>query len=352
MSVSMKLSVLYAGMATPHAGWVAIDELAELLVRYFNAEVLSPEPFAGAWPQRWIHPHRARFKPLQTRGGDVLVVVARGPGDLAMVNAIPDCRKKFSKIYGFVTDSYFQAGFVRETALFDAITVTAHEDVAFPQARYGIPVRQLYQGANCLTWVPRQARQREIDVMGFGRTPPSYQACFSRRFHPASSPCLYLHSPLGNLSGPTVHNERGMLFKLLQRTRVSLAFHLYVEPHGDRPRSMMVTSRWLESLLSGCIVAGRRPVSRMADEMLFWPGATVELQDDPEAAADQLIDLLARNDSLEQQRRTNIFQSLSHHDWRYRIRDMCAMLELPVPPSLLDDLSLLKALASEFSPAA
>ena len=27
----MKVTVLYAGLATPHAGWVAIDELAELL---------------------------------------------------------------------------------------------------------------------------------------------------------------------------------------------------------------------------------------------------------------------------------------------------------------------------------
>lgn len=156
----MKLSVLYAGLAAPHAGWVAIDELAELLVHYFAAEVLSPKPVTGPWLKRMIRPHLAHFEPLQTRGGDVLIVVARGPGDLAMVNAIPNCRKKFSKIYGFVTDSYFQAGFVKETALFDAITVTAHEDVAFPASRYGIPVHQLYQGADCLTWVPRQWRER------------------------------------------------------------------------------------------------------------------------------------------------------------------------------------------------
>jgi len=58
------------------------------------------------------------------------------------MNAIRDCRKKFGKIYGFV----------RETALYDAITVTAHEDVDYPKDRFGIAVHQLYQGANCLTW--------------------------------------------------------------------------------------------------------------------------------------------------------------------------------------------------------
>ena len=346
----MKTSVLYAGLASPHAGWVAIDELAELLAYYFEAEVLSPKPVPASWPVRKLRPHRVHFEPLQSSGGDVLIVVARGPGDLAMINAIPDCRKKFSKIFGFVTDSYFQSGFVKETALFDAITVTAHEDVDYPKNRFGIAVHQLYQGADCLTWVPRKMQEREIDVMGFGRTPPSYQTCFSQRFHPASSPYLYLHSPLGNASGPSVALERGMLFKLLHRSRISLAFHLYVEPQGGRPRSMMVTSRWLESLLSGCIVAGRRPVSRMADEMLFWPDATLELSADPAAAADQLVDLLSRNVELEQQRRSNIFHSLSFHDWRYRIADLCALLNLPVPAALSKDVARLQGLCASYAP--
>ena len=257
-----------------------------------------------------------------------------------------DLCAKFGKIYGFVTDSYFQAGFVKETALFDAITVTAHEDMAFPQTRYQIPVHQLYQGADCLTWVPHITHHRDIDVMGFGRTPPSYQACFSQRFHQSSSPYLYLHSPLGNLSGPSVHLERGMLFKLLQRTRISLAFHLYVEPQGGRPRAMMVTSRWLESLLSGCIVVGRRPVSRMADEMLCWPGATLELSEHPQTAAEELEALLLRNDTLAAQRRTNMAEMLGRHDWRYRIQTFCSLMKLPVPAKLLADLARVQELGA------
>ncbi len=346
----MKTSVLYAGLASPHAGWVAIDELAELLAYYFEAEVLSPKPVPASWPGRWIRPHQANFAPLNTTGGDALIVVARGPGDLAMINAIPNCRKKFSKIYGFVTDSYFKPGFVRETALYDAITVTAHEDVDYPSQRFSIPVHQLYQGADCLTWVPRETRLREIDVIGFGRMPTSYQTFFSQRFHAASSPHLYLHSPLGNQLGPHVQLERGMLFKLLQRTRISLAFHLYVEPQGDRPRSMMVTSRWLESLLSGCIVAGRRPVSRMADDMLFWSQATLELSPDAQTASDELVKLLSQNDDVEQQRRSNMFHMLGFHDWRYRILTLCSIFNLTVPRTLQDDIARLRSLGAAFAP--
>jgi hypothetical protein len=110
----------------------------------------------------------------------------------------------------------------------------------------------------------------------------------------------------------------------------------------------MVTSRWLESLLSGCIVAGKRPVSRMADDMLFWPGATVELADDPRQAGEEVLDLLRRNDELAAQRRSNIRHAILRHDWRDRIRSMCGLFGLPQPPALVEDLERLQALAAEF----
>jgi hypothetical protein len=345
----MKVAILCAGHAQPHAGWVAIDELADLLVHYLGAELLSPRRVPQPWTGRLLRRHQPRYEPLPCGGGDVLIVVAHSPTDLNLIDAIPDCRRKFGRIHAWVTDSYFQAGFGQATARYDSITVTAHEDAALPRDRFGVTVHQVYQGADCLTWAPRREAVREIDLMGFGRMPPSYHARFAQMFHPAESPHLYLHSPLGNVTGPSVHLERGMLFKLLHRTRVSLAFHLYVEPQGDRPRAMMVTSRWLESLLSGCIVAGRRPVSRMADDMLCWPGATVELAEDPGEAGQQVLDLLARNDELAAQRRSNVRHMLLHHDWRDRIRRLCELFALPVPAALDEDLGRVRALAERFA---
>lgn len=323
--VIVKFSIMCAGLGAPHAGWAAIDELARILARCFNAELLAPPPLPASWIRRISGREKLQFAPVYSNGGDVLFVVARGPEDLATINAIGDVRRKFSQIHAFVTDSYFQAGFVAETALYDSITVTAHEDVAYPEKKFGVRVHQLYQGTDCLRWGPRIDREREIDMISFGRTPASYQAELTQRFHKMKSPYLYLHSPLGNLAGPTVELERAMLFKLLHRSRISLAFHLMVQPQGNRPRSMMVTSRWLESLLSGCIVAGRRPISCMADEMLNWPGATVELPDCPQDAADFLQSMLVRNDVYGEQRRLNIYNTMLQHDWRARISTLCSL---------------------------
>ena len=344
----MKMTVLYAGQSSPHAGWAAIDELALILARVFKAELLSPAVAPNSLLRRLAGREKLQFAPLDCAGGDVLFVVARGPGDLAMVSAIQNVRSKFSRIHAFVTDSYFLAGYCAETTLFDSITVTAHEDIDYPAKRFGIQVHHLHQGTDALQWAPRQTFAREIDVMSFGRTPQSYQGALTRAFHRMDSPHLYLHSPLGNLSGPTVPVERAMLFKLLHRTRVSLAFHLLVEPQDGRPHSMMVTSRWLESLLSGCVVAGRRPVSRMADEMLNWQGSTVELSAEPEEAVQELQLLLRDEDAMQQQRRINVHNTLQRHDWRQRIHTLCGLNDWEVPAALQDELQQLEALALQW----
>lgn len=349
----MRIAVLTGGYAEPHAGWVAIDEWAELLAGYFQAPLLSPKPLPPVRWREWLGRPKPRWEPLQEARGDVLLLVARAPTDLAMIQAIPDLDARFPRRYAWITDSYFQAGFVEETRRFHGITVTAEEDIALPRDRFRIPVHRVYQGADGLRWAPRSPVPRSIDVIGFGRMPPSYHRAFCTRFHSADSPALYLHSPLGTLRGPEVHRERGMLFKLLQRSRVALAFHLLVEPQGNRPTSMMVTSRWLESLLSGCLVAGKRPVSQMADDMLAWPGATFELADDARAAVTQLESMLTEDPTTQgAQRQRNIAETLRRHDWRHRIRELCRLFELPEPAKLAADLAAVEALAAQFSTAA
>lgn len=342
------LTVLSAGPSQPHAGWAAVDELAFLLAGYFTAPLASPVPKPEPGWRRAFGGGRTRFEELPLAGGDVLFVVARGPDDLHMVNAIPDVHRKFKRIQAFVTDSYHHAGFPRWTGALDKVAVTAREDVAHLR-QSGIRAHHLYQGTDALRWAPKAGRTRDIDLIAYGRTPPSYHREFQRRFHADSSPHLYLHSPIGSLVGPGVHQERGMLFKLLHRTRISLAFHLMVEPQGSRPRSMMVTSRWLESLAAGCIVAGRRPVSAMASDMLDWQGATVELPAAPADAGDRLHQMLSAHDSaLEAQRRQNVAHVLDRHDWRYRIRDLCRLMDWPVPQRLADDLERLAGLGARW----
>jgi hypothetical protein len=87
----------------------------------------------------------------------------------------------------------------------------------------------------------------------------------------------------------------------------------------------------------------------MADDMLCWPGATVELDDDAATAGEQLAQMLAGNTTFEDQRRRNIREMTLRHDWRYRIQDLCTLFDLPQPPGLGEDLDRLAELAGRFA---
>jgi len=345
----VKMVVMSPGPKKPHAGWTAIDELAFLIAHYFGATLMSA---ARKRSSPLLARARSRFgwtyEPLECSGGDILIVVAHSPGDLAMVSAIKNVRKKFRHIHAFITDSYHYEGYVRETALFDSVSVTSTEDIDLPRTVYGINVLHMYQGIDTLRWAPTTSVERSIDVIGMGRIPASFHSAFVAEFHQSKSPHLYLHSPIGHVSGPDVYNERPMLFKLLQRSKISLAFHLFCEPKQNRPRSMMVTSRWLESLVSGCLVAGRRPESQMADDMLNWPNATIDLPDDPSDAHEALVQLLNRDSDFHDQRRLNIRQMVLQHDWRHRLLALCALLNWTIPPQLQQDAESLSGLADQF----
>jgi hypothetical protein len=87
----------------------------------------------------------------------------------------------------------------------------------------------------------------------------------------------------------------------------------------------------------------------MADDMLAWPGATVELADDARAAVTQLESMLAEDPATqESQRRRNIAETLRRHDWRLRIRELCRLFELPEPARLPADLAAVEALAATY----
>src|SRR5260370_12536102 len=166
--------------------------------------------------------------------GKLLLVVARAPNDLKMLMSIRNVRKKFRYIAGYVIDSYFTENFPSVTTHYDHIFSTTQEGAETVKTRFGTSSSVLPQGFDCLTWACLNDA-RSIDLIGFGRQPPTYHHDFQRAFHTEASPLLYLHSPIGAINARAVCDERPMLLKLLQRSRLSLAFRLGVEPQTIRP---------------------------------------------------------------------------------------------------------------------
>jgi glycosyl transferase family 1 len=346
LAVGKDGTVLLSRRNPPFAGWVAIDEFEDLFQRLTGGRILCAEHRSirtaiGRMESRLIGPF-LRFE--EQVGGELLLVVAREPSDLRMVYALPNARKRFRKIAGFVIDSYFAESFERSARLYDHVFSTTEEGAELLRSRFGVSASVLRQGFDCLRWANTGA-DRSIDVIGFGRQPDSYHRGFQSAFHTSESKILYLHSPIGTRTGADVYTERPMMLKLLQRSKMSLAFHLMVEPVGQRPRAAsFVTSRWLESLGAGCLVLGKKPPGAMAQEMFPWPDALIDLPDAPSRAVEFIMSLLSEPNFISETRSRNVAEMCRRHDWRYRIRDIYQQLQLPLPDSLKLELQALAAL--------
>jgi hypothetical protein len=279
--------------------------------------------------------------------GDLLLVVARAPSDLDMLDSIVNARERFRHIAGYVIDSYFTEDFGPATVSYDHIFSTTKEGADAIRNRFGVSSSVLRQGFDCLSWFSTD-QARSIDLIGFGRQPPSYHHEFQRAFHRQQSPILYLHSPIGTIAGATVWNERPMMLKLLQRSKLSLAFHLAVEPQGIRPReASFVTSRWLESLACGCVIVGRRPPGDYAEEMFCWPDALIDLPNSPAEASAMILALASDANFLQTTRARNVAEMSRRHDWRYRMREIYRYFNLKLPLPLIQELASLKLLTEK-----
>ncbi len=338
------LNVLLSERENPFSGWVAVDEFEDLFSSFGNSRIVTTtrrrglQGLAGKVKNRLVGPYRTV---TDLENGNLLLVIARAPNDLKMLLSIQNVRKKFRYIAGYVIDSYFTENFPSVTTHYDHIFSTTQEGAEVVKSRFGTSSSVLPQGFDCLSWACLNDT-RSIDLIGFGRQPPTYHREFQRAFHTQASPLLYLHSPIGALNGRAVWDERPMMLKLLQRSKLSLAFHLGVEPQTIRPRAAsFVTSRWFESLTTGCVVVGKRPLGRMSEQLFGWPDALIELPNNPDEAPAAIVDLARSIDFLRKTRARNVIEMTCRHDWRYRIRDIYEHFKLELPPALTEQLSSL-----------
>jgi hypothetical protein len=326
----------------PISGWVAIDEFEDLLSNLCDIKIITSRRRATSGVFTKIrNAYLGPFKIDECNStGELLLIVARKPSDLSVVRLVRQAKQRFRYVAGFVIDSYFTEDFTNDVREFDHVFCTAEAGVDAAR-RLGGRSSVLRQGFDCLTWACRDA-SRCIDLIGIGRQPATFHRAFQEAFHHPDSQHLYLHSPIGAAAGTAVWGERPMMLKLLQRSKISLAFHLLTEPEGNRPRSSdFVTSRWLESLTCGCLVVGKRPIGIMADEMFDWPNATIELSDKKGDALDTIIRFANDAKFLTGVRSRNVLEMCRRHDWRYRIRDIYSHFDLALPQKLMEDLKKL-----------
>jgi hypothetical protein len=137
-----------------------------------------------------------------------------------------------------------------------------------------------------------------------------------------ASPFIFHHTD--HMSVDRIHDKllhRRHFWKLAQSSQIALAYDAKLtSPH--RVPISIVGQRYFESLAAGCVIAGKRPVTEEADELLTWPQSTIDLPDDPGEAIGALRDLVADPRLQAAIRERNVEEVRARHDWRHRIPRM------------------------------
>jgi len=157
---------------------------------------------------------------------------------------------------------------------------------------------------------------RDIDVIQIGRRHDSYHQKINAVLKHSGKSYLYEQKP-GQLVFPT----RQAFVDGLARTRISICFPSSVT-HPQRAGDIRtMTARYLQSMVSGCLVIGSAP-----EEMIRLFGYNPVVEADLEDPGSQLLSILDQFDSFHELIEKNRSTIMSEHTWLQRWRQISSLL--------------------------
>lgn len=202
-------------------------------------------------------------------------------------------------------------------------------------------------GIDALKYAPLQF-ERNIDVLSFGRSNLTYHHDFEQAFNTAESPLSYFHSTFDTSKLTSQYEHRRLHWKILLRSKIALCF----KPEGIARfcgRSP-VLYRWFECLAAGNLIYGTRPRCESAETILAWENSTIEVPENGADAIDHIQELLSDTQTLDSISKTNRYWALKLHDWRYRLRDIYELMQIPIPAELARGLDAANTLHEKLLP--
>jgi Glycosyl transferases group 1 len=342
-----------------------VYELEDILVQSCGAQLLTPlargitpwvqqqSGLIGKVTNKLVNRTIGYYQPIEPESSQsrVLIMVVLTGADIAFVSSIPNWRQRFDRVVAYVFDSWSFEIYARQAFQLDHIFVALPELVDDLHNFLKVPVSLLPFGADVLTHGSGQI-DRPIDLMSYGRIPEQFQLAFSQHFNrPASQKIYYRSTPRSTEHFPQKPypvrrdvQDTLQIYNMLRRSKLGISFDTLYPGMRKFPYSF-VTLRWFQCGAAGCAIIGKRPTTPLADQLLDWEDATIELPDQPEASIELIEDLLTDQPRLQAIHRRNYQQNLLRHDWRHRIKQMLTTLEIALPDRLTDELSKLQEAA-------
>ncbi len=338
------LSELYPG--NQHVGWSVLYSLEESLSFALDATFIYPLPNQNIlFLKRYRHRifkswYTIKNLPTLGKGPNVLLVASLRPEFLLSIHALNHLLNQFDLRIAYLMDGfdpshldrdvipYLDHLFVMFAEMADIINSSRNLSTTF----LPLAINVLQSGSNCIN--------RSIDIISYGRTNPEIHKSLQQYFNEQPSNRIYFHSTFSQPDIVNMREHTKLLYKILGISKISLCFEASkVERfQGYSP----ILMRWFESWSSGCTVVGKKPFGKGVANLMDWENSTIDIPDNSVDWIPFFEELLNDNCTLIANSQRNYRECLLRHDWRYRLRDMLKILELPIAEKLNHQIYILK----------
>lgn len=302
------------------AGWAPILSMADLLCRYLKTQPIMLDTRTSLSRTTKV----LGTLPRPKRGNRQALVIAYDPGQLNAIAQSHLIFKQYSACYGWVIDSFWSERIpriARSNKTYTKIFVTDPGDLEDWQKAGISSLGVLPWGTD--VWSNLRERlaatsQKTTDLLRVGRQPVAWDLDEQTAQVAQKHGVAFKGRPA---FGASAEESALILNQALSHAKCVLAFSVRVSPtHYTHPTKDYITARWLDALAWGATVAGQRPESEAAKDLL-WDTATLDISsDDIERGMAQVKEALESFTEVKSAHR--VLNSLERFDWRHRFKSL------------------------------
>jgi len=185
---------------------------------------------------------------------------------------------------------------------------------------------------------------RSIDVLSIGRRSEDTHQALLRMAQEQN--IFYVYDTINGLGAYDLGQHRALLANMAKRSRYFIVNPGKINRPDETGGQSEFGSRYFEGAASGAILIGEKPKrNKEYDKIFHWPDAVIDLPFGSDEIGAIIKELDMQPERQMKIRRTNITQSLLHHDWAHRWDSILSMAGLTPLPALLERKEKLKELA-------
>ena len=271
------------------------------------------------------------------RDYDMFFTICSGMSDLLHLTALKGWRERCKTTVCWLVEFY-----AKDMSIYKScIEVLSKFDYVIFVFNGNDPLRKVINGQghflpggiDALRFCPYpMSPERNIDVLSIGRRAPAVHEALMKMAREDKK--FYVYDTINALQAFDLDEHRSLLANMAKRSRYFIVSPGKFDKPGETGGQNEFGHRYFEAAAPGAIMVGMRcDNNKEFDKIFNWEDAVIEVPFSSDAVVDVIRSLDKQPERQIRIRRTNILQSLLHHDWAYRweaVLDLVGMRPMPM----------------------